>query len=513
MKTKQQLYLLLYLSVLLVGCTEAVENDGSVTSSRDLSSCPTIIREAMRQIPDGSVSSLTFDVSHNRGEVRTRSAGQSPNTWDVEWETYRLLSDGQGTYAVVDLKGEFSAIQSYQSFGGKKRRVRNKSVSKLFIRQSSEGRLETYVGTYVFDKRYARRHAASLDTLGLNFSEMNFSGYFVVSRLNGEMLYGRSYEGGKEQFLFMPTYRVCSLPWAESDTLSHIALFSEREARQTRSSASRALSSEGGFAPCSFCGKSLETCTCLSIIGCKICRQKIDDGACLCKFCPVCGQNITAGECICRDESRCEVCLLDKSSCICDRDSWQDGTNTDSGGGSSGGSGGSTVGGSSSGGGTGNSSNGVYGTALIRAAVNKAVDEFKSKYIVNGVYHAACNLGVQRMFELSVGAKGVPGMSGRANDMVKAWGLHPEYWQKVTMADAIRYAESGYFVVCGWYNPTGNSGHVTVIVAGKKDFMEGQYWPYNADTGAKMRESFQSTRASYGPKKRNNLVFYYYKRN
>lgn len=137
MKTKQQLYLLLYLSVLLVGCTEAVENDGSVTSLRDLSSCPTIIREAMRQIPDGSVSSLTFDVSHNRGEVRTRSAGQSPNTWDVEWETYRLLSDEQGTYAVVDLKGEFSAIQSYQSFGGKKQRVRNKSVSKLFIRQSS----------------------------------------------------------------------------------------------------------------------------------------------------------------------------------------------------------------------------------------------------------------------------------------------------------------------------------------------------------------------------------------
>ena len=144
--------------------------------------------------------------------------------------------------------------------------------------------------------------------------------------------------------------------------------------------------------------------------------------------------------------------------------------------------------------------------------MNQAVNEFKSLYIKDGVYLAACNFGVQRIFALVVGVRNIPGMSGRANDMVKAWDSNPEYWQKVSMADAIHYAERGYFVVCGWYNPTGGSGHVTVIVAGKKKFVEGQYWPYNADTGSKKRSEEMPVRDSYGPGKRYNLCFYYYKK-
>ena len=401
MKIKQTLTLLLCLALSLAGCSEPQETGGTA-SRNDLTSCPALIREAMSQVREDGVSALSLDVLHNKGHLPTRSAGQSPTELSVDWAHYRVLTDGEGEYGMVDLRGETSVILSLQVFGGKKRQARNRSVSKLFVRRTADGRLEAFVGTYVFDRKYERKHSGRVDTLGLDFPSMRFSGYFFVSRLNGEALYGRYYEKGEAKFLFMPTVRLDHAAWAEADTLLHVSFQSETDVARTRSSASRALSSEGGFPPCSFCGRSLESCTCWKAVGCEYCKQTVRDGVCGCVYCPMCGQNKTAGACLCSDDSRCEVCLLDKDDCICDKDSWQDGQDTGLGGGSSGG--GSAGGGGFIGSGGSGHANGIYGISRIRKGVNQAVNEFKSLYIKDGVYLAACNFGVQRIFALVVGA-------------------------------------------------------------------------------------------------------------
>lgn len=102
-------------------------------------------------------------------------------------------------------------------------------------------------------------------------------------------------------------------------------------------------------------------------------------------------------------------------------------------------------------------------------------------------------------------------MNCQANEMVKYW-QNSSSWGEIQMSQAQGYANQGYFVVAGWINPRGGSGHVVVIVPGSEN--KGSSWgnvPNAMDTGRDMRTASQPLSHSFGKDKRNNVKFFVYK--
>lgn len=121
-----------------------------------------------------------------------------------------------------------------------------------------------------------------------------------------------------------------------------------------------------------------------------------------------------------------------------------------------------------------------------------------------------CNKGVQAAFKNIYGT--LPsGMNCKANEMVRYW-QSSSSWGEIQMSQAQGYANQGYFVVAGWIDPKGGSGHVVVIVPGKETKSSSWgYVPNAMDTGRDMRTSSQPLSYSFGEKKRPDVKFFIYK--
>lgn len=105
-------------------------------------------------------------------------------------------------------------------------------------------------------------------------------------------------------------------------------------------------------------------------------------------------------------------------------------------------------------------------------------------------------------------------MNCTANQMVRYWQDTPEKWQRISMEKAMEMANQGYFVVAGWVNPSGQSGHVVVVVPGEGEISYS--WgnikvPYVMDTGPGRRVGKQLISGSFSPKKKDKVVYFYYK--
>lgn len=131
-----------------------------------------------------------------------------------------------------------------------------------------------------------------------------------------------------------------------------------------------------------------------------------------------------------------------------------------------------------------------------------------SKY---GTKNAYCNFGVKIAFKSLFNKNDLEGK--RANDMVRYWMNNPIHWERISITNAQRLANEGFFVVAGWINPTGNSGHVVVIVPGESTYSGswGGYVPNAMDTGYMKRSSCQPISKSFGSSKKNEVVFFKYK--
>lgn len=97
--------------------------------------------------------------------------------------------------------------------------------------------------------------------------------------------------------------------------------------------------------------------------------------------------------------------------------------------------------------------------------------------------------------------------------MVRYWRDNPEKWQRISMEKAMEMANQGYFVVAGWVNPSGQSGHVVVVVPGPgdKSVKWGGIVPNTMETGLRRRNPKQLLSESFDSEKKSDVVFYYYK--
>lgn len=145
----------------------------------------------------------------------------------------------------------------------------------------------------------------------------------------------------------------------------------------------------------------------------------------------------------------------------------------------------------------------------LEMAAKKVLEKIIRKY---GSSQAVCNIGVNAMFEYLFGSNALNGM--RANEIVRYWMSHPSQWQRISMSEAQALANKGYFVVAGWINPTGRSGHVVVVVPGTAVYRSnwGGYIPNVMDTGEEKRTVKQLLSNSFNSAKRNDIVFFKYKK-
>lgn len=136
------------------------------------------------------------------------------------------------------------------------------------------------------------------------------------------------------------------------------------------------------------------------------------------------------------------------------------------------------------------------------------METIKERY---GNEKAEFSAGVMAAYALVYGVRPY-GMDTQANQMVRYWQGSSD-WISIPLNDAQKYANDGYFVVAGWINPTGDSGHVVVVVSG--DACYNKYWgylPHVMDTGKNKRSEDQLLNCSFARGKKSGIRFFYRKK-
>lgn len=506
----------------IVGCSDGID----ITETSELGTtgnAPKIVNDAQRLIKqEGEFYLLNMNL-RNTGKTgkKCKEGAISSKHLRVRWDKYHLFKDRSQEVVAFPVEGYKLTALSVLNNEGRLKKTKNKVTAKLIVRRNEDNTFVAIIGTYIYDQNYARDHQAELDTIGYEFENSHFTGYFIASRLNGQMIMGRCIKKGQEDFAFQLNSEPDKL---EEEQPMHLYLGINTQNHMTRSAFTEQESS--ATENCSFCGKSVEECRCVTIVYCRTCKQQKKNGKCRCNTerCSKC--NYLLKECNC-----CKNCKEPRPYCTCGtkqlqpkEDENKHGPNPNPG---NGGTGGGNTGGWNMGGGFGYGGGNYSGQTLPNPhGLNKLYTITSSKMIstskqvvasmINqyGSQQAVCNIGVQTAFKSLFPGQSPPGMTGRANDMTKAWAQHPEKWKRISLEEAQKYANAGLFVVAGWINPTGRSGHVVVILPGeaKPSKRFNKDMPRTMDTGENKRK-YQNHYLdnSFGPSKLPHVVFYYYK--
>ena len=492
-------------------CFYSCENTDN-TEGVEQEALPPETIEAMNYLKTKELSLPDMHQTSSHPTVSTRSAMAVPETLTEkkamilpDWsslQTYRDKWEDVRLFSLKETKTPLSGFV-YTRIKGKEERLLAVSASKLAL-WKVKGRLIGRIITYLPDRKFLKA-GHSVKELGYKLEGSEFSGFCLISTLEGEFLYGDKYDKGRHLFHFMRNPQMVKHKAnTNADSLSttvkdenaagtsriYIALFSESNNIQPLSTYSDI--EEDDF-PCSFCGLPADLCTCVVIT---------PDGM----RCPICGG--PWGSC------RCLSDIFGPSNG--NENSGDDDYNGPSGGGngtSGGNSGDNNVseGNESSDGDIVITSPNQKPVKDITQAASDAVDKVLKDHN-NDRKTAHCNEGVRNAFYNLFQSKELYNMC--ANDMVKYWKSHPEKWEVIRMEEAQGLANQGFFVVAGWINTKG-SGHVCLIVPGKAttgNLNECRIKiPNTMDTGANMKEKSQLINCSFGKKKHKEVIFFKYK--
>lgn len=208
---KRTIFSLLSIPLLLLSlgasaaCADFADDDGSSALAKANDDAPLLIRQAQCLIGDGAVS--TVDI-HSGDHVpatsqRKTRAARASETFEVDWSDYRMIRQFGQEVAIIPLTRKSQTAYIELTEKGRTKKSVNKVSSRLIVRYDSPNhRPVAVVGTYIYDKNYASRHKNVTDTIGFDFRNTDYTGYFVTSRLDGTMLAGTRYVKGQEQFRF-----------------------------------------------------------------------------------------------------------------------------------------------------------------------------------------------------------------------------------------------------------------------------------------------------------------------
>ena len=514
--------------LVLWGCFDGMESSGEESNVMDDQYSPLIVKKAKALVesrPDFCLPDTHKPVGTSSKSTHKKGS-EAMDDIKVDWDDYRLVVDGNRQMALFPIKGKgHPTALTALTMGGQTHKRMNMVTNKLLVRQNDDKSLTGVVLTYIYDQNYYNEFGKELDALAYEFTKTHFTGFFITSRLDGSILLGRRIENGKEVFSFRHRPLLPGKTSNVEDSCSHdVHLFLWLNPGTVVKRVSLLDFEYDTTEKCSFCGKAIDDCTCVDIVACSKCGEKIVDGKCGCNkdetegqvgtTCPTCHVLITENGCNC-----CPLCRM--SPCMCDEYTGGGiGGGGNTGGGSSGGGniGGGNIGGGDTGGGTviGGGSGEVVpaarpGTTVVKNAAQDAVASVIKSY---GNSEAACNVGVQLAFKNIFGSSNLPpGMVGKANEMAQAWRDNPKHWQAIPLGVAISNANHGFFVVAGYINPSG-SGHVVVILPGPTKYSPswGCEVPLTMDTGDGKRWTNRYLSDSFGTDRKNRIAYYFYKR-
>ena len=295
-----RLWILPLLLLMIASCGDGSEE--SSRENRDDNSPPGV--SAIREWLSGqTISVLDMGRTLVRPEnsaiyshISSRQKYKEP-----KWKTCTVHHEENGTTVYLfDLESEepLSCLVKTRDEGKRHDQV-DAVISKLVVLQKGDKRIARVL-TYIPDAEYSRSHE-SLSDLGFDVSDGDFSGLRLLSTLDGIFLYGSKYKDGVAQYDFLPTKfihhpvdSVSGVSRSEIDEkfrkLSDRHIYFRLFGKSSNFVSRLSRSDESGLR-CSFCGKLVDDCTCVTIVApylCKRCHREKADCVCL-EPCPTCG--------------------------------------------------------------------------------------------------------------------------------------------------------------------------------------------------------------------------------
>lgn len=438
-------------------------------------------------LPDMAKTFHVDSVSSTRGVELAKGLSGAK----VDWENIRSFKKGKTDIHLIPLQPDSPVLGlSYTRIDGKKQTQVSVAYFKLQVRKTQD-RLIGRVMTYIPDSKYRRRKHNKISELGYDLRGSRYSGVCLYSTLDGIFVYGEKYNNGQLLFRFRPRH----FDYMHGDTLSlhgdslktevpnykiHINLFNDN--KTTRGIMAYDDDESGVVLYCSFCGMPVDECSCVVIT-----PDPEPTPPWELEECFECG--LPVNFCIC-----CRTCGHYPCTCTWGPAPTPDPSEPDP----------STPDIPSP-----NPEKHQFTTSKIKEITKKAVDKVIADHNGNKS-KAYCNEGVRNAFNQLFSTKELNNLN--ANAMTKHWKNNPSSWEKISMDEARRYANDGYFVVVGWINTEG-SGHVAVIVPGDGDYREkwGGTLPNTMDTGSNKRWTSKSLQYSFGADKKNDLLYFKFK--
>lgn len=211
----------------------------------------------------------------------------------------------------------------------------SKSFSRLLVR-TKHGHTLAHVITYLPERHYAKNYWKALQTIGYHPEEANFHGTIIISELDGTLKHGIIYKNGVPIIRFTQSHQPNSTISQPNDEHCQHNHYNEQNRKiyeilgikKTKprilldfyngetTTLSYSRGNENDDLTCSFCGKSVDDCNCVTCEGeyirCPNCG--IPNIFCVCTspepLCPTCLNN----PCICY-HNNCRTC--NTFPCIC----------------------------------------------------------------------------------------------------------------------------------------------------------------------------------------------------
>ena len=301
----------------LICAYSCTDNEEKSSDNLDKSITQEVI-EVKNFLKDKALSEIDMNKTFS-SPVNTFTYIRTNNTsrdFEPDWSTLQNYKDEEGNdVQMFELENESPASGLiYYRNEGKEKAYIHVATSKLVIWKLA-GTLVGRIMTYIPDNKFSRDSLNNVGQLGYRLEDSKFSGIRLVSTLDGIFLYGDKYDEGQHLFHFLPTkiYRDTALQdsiqtdsYNQRSSTKHIyfKLFSEKRKLTTR--ATTYTTREGGGLTCSFCGKSVDECTCVTITPPKV-------------YCPRCGME--SKYCLCCKRCKNYPCICCKSClhypCVC----------------------------------------------------------------------------------------------------------------------------------------------------------------------------------------------------
>ena len=221
----------------------------------------------------------------------------------VNWNQYQLLHPAGQEVVLFPLKHTSIAVVTSLSVDGIPRKSSSHLRSKLLVKKCKDGNFAAFVVSYLPDRKYLKSQPHGVDSLGIEFWGTGYSGYYMLSTLEGRLVYGARFEKGERLFRFFRTCDLAPRPSGQDTTHRHplpryhLALNFVSGTKALRALAPDTDKENDGSYYCSICHKPWEQCTCITVTPdtgfCEECHSYIRNGYCNC--CPVCKKYV----CIC----------------------------------------------------------------------------------------------------------------------------------------------------------------------------------------------------------------------